>query len=122
MVQCRTNYAGCDTMNITTHSNFNFTSELLSQHEDASIVGRPDIVMLLQQKIRSGQISPELADCFIKHAQHRYKLHQLQNYTQGSTYVSFKDMIKIHLFQSNGEQKILYIKDSPENIDAWLQK
>jgi len=58
----------------------------------------------------------------MKYAQYHYKLHQRQNYTQGSTYVSFKDMIKIHMFQSNDEQKILYIKGIPEHIDLIATK
>ena len=45
MVQCRTSFSGCDTMNLTTHRDFNMTSELLSQHEGASIVGRPDMII-----------------------------------------------------------------------------
>ena len=40
IVQCQTYFSGIDTMSIGTHSNFEITSELLSQHEDASIVGR----------------------------------------------------------------------------------
>ena len=61
MVQCRSGYSGVDTMNVSTHSDFSKTSELLSQHEDASIIGRHDIRNLLQQKVLSKQISPELA-------------------------------------------------------------
>ena len=72
MVQCRTSFSGCDTINVTTHSDFSMTSQLLSQHEDASIIGRPDMTMLLEQKIHSKQISPELADKFIQNAKKSY--------------------------------------------------
>ena len=68
MVQFRTSFSGCDTMNVSTHSDFSFTSDLLSLHEDASIVGRPDITVLLKQKVDSNQISPWLADAFVKNA------------------------------------------------------
>ena len=68
MVQCRTSFSGCDTMNVTTHSDFSITSDLLSIHEDASIIGRPDMTLLLKQKKTSQQISDELADSFIQNA------------------------------------------------------
>ena len=64
MVQCWKGYSGCDTMNISTHSDLSKTSELLSQHEDASIVGRQDIVLLLRQKNAAKQVSRELANFF----------------------------------------------------------
>ena len=103
MVQCRTSFAGCDTMNITTHSNFSMTSELLAMHEDASIVGRPDMTMLLKQKVDKKQISPLLADTFVQNAKNRYCKNDLIKYSQGSTYVSFNDMIKIQLYKSSAE-------------------
>ena len=56
MVQCRSGFTGVDTMDISTHSDFSKTSELLSQHEDASIIGRHDIRMLLHQKVSTKQI------------------------------------------------------------------
>ena len=98
MVQCRSGFSGVDTMNVTTHSNFSKTSELLSTHEDASIIGRNDIRLLLNQKVANKQISPELAELFIKNAKQRFNIQELRKYTQGSTYVSFIDMITIHLF------------------------
>ena len=52
-------------MNVSTHSNFGFTSDLLSLHEDASIVGTPDITILLKQKVDSKQISPWLENTLV---------------------------------------------------------
>ena len=43
-------YEGVCTMDLTTHGNFGSGSELLSQHEAASIVGRNDINLLLNKK------------------------------------------------------------------------
>ena len=68
MVQCLSGYAGCDTINITTHSNFSTTLELLYRHEDATIMGRPDIVKLFEQKVQAKQIHPDLAQNMIKNA------------------------------------------------------
>ena len=65
-------FSGCDTMNVTTHSDFSITSDLLSIHEDASIIGRPDMTLLLKQKKTSQQISDELAETFIQNAKKRY--------------------------------------------------
>lgn len=117
MVQCRTSFSGCDTMNVTTHSDFSFTSELLSIHEDASIIGRPDMTMLLKQKKTSKQISTELADSFIQNAKKRFTKDHLYNCAQGATYVSFSDMIKIQLHESSNEQEIIVIKDDPQLED-----
>lgn len=97
MVQCRTSFTGSDTVNVTTHSDFSMTSELLSLYKDASIIGRPDIRMLLKQKVEAKQISPLLADSFENNAKRRYTEEKLYKYAQGSTYVSFSDMIKIQL-------------------------
>ena len=82
-------------MNISTHSDFSKTSELLSQHENASIIGRNDIRLLLNQKVANKQISPELAESFISQAKQRYSIDDLRKYTQGATYVTFNDMIYI---------------------------
>ena len=114
MVQCRSGFSVVDTMNISTHSNFSRTSELLSQHEDATIVGRTDMALLLNKKVKSKQISSELADSFIQNAKRRYSLSHLQKYAQGATYVNFKDMIDIQLLESNSnEQQITMINDEP---------
>ena len=64
VAQCRSGFSGIDAMNVTTHSDFSKMSELLSQHEDTSLVGRIDIQLLSQQKIKSRQISAELAKIF----------------------------------------------------------
>ena len=53
MIQRRSEYNGIDTMNISTHSDFNKNSELFSQHKDASIIGRKDINLVLKQKVKS---------------------------------------------------------------------
>ena len=39
MVQCQSGYNGIDTMNVSTQSDFSKTSELLSIHEDTTIIG-----------------------------------------------------------------------------------
>ena len=115
MVQCRSGFSGVDTMNISTHSDFSKTSELLSQHhEDATIVRRNDMTLLSNQKVKNKQISSELADSFIQNAKRRYSLSHLQKCAQGATYVNFKDMIDIQLLESSSdEQQITIINDKP---------
>ena len=66
MVQCRSGFSGVDTMNISTHSDFSKTSELLSQHKDATIIGKNDMTLLLNQKVANKQNSSELAASFIQ--------------------------------------------------------
>ena len=80
------------------------TSELLSKHEDVSIVGRPDMTMLLKQKVDKIQISPLLVNSFVKNTKNRYYKNDLIKYTQGSTYVSFTGMVKIQLYESSAEK------------------
>ena len=65
MVQCWSSYHGIDTMNISKHSDFSKCSELLSQHEDATIIGRPDINILLHQKVSAKQITQELCESYV---------------------------------------------------------
>ena len=113
MVQCRSGYSGVDTMNISTHSDFSTTSDLLSRHEDASIIGRNDIRLLLNQKVANKQISSELAHSFIRNAKKRFHIEELRQFAQGSTYVSFIDMITIHLFESSDKQEVKVLKDTP---------
>ena len=114
MVQCRSGFSGVDTMNISTHSDFSKTSELLSQHEDATIIGRKDMNLLLDQKVANKQISSELAASFIQNAKERYSLSYLRQFTQGATYVKFNDMIDIHSIDSSSEkQQIKIINDKP---------
>ena len=113
MVQCRSGYSGVDTMNISTHSDFSTTSDLLSRHEDASIIGRNDIRLLLNQKVANKQISSELAHSFIRNAKKRFNIEELRQFAQGSTYVSFIDMITIHLFESSDKQEVKVLKDTP---------
>ena len=110
MVQCRTSFSDCDTMDVSTHSGFNMTSKLLSLHED----GRPDITMLLKQKTESKQISPLLEEIFVRNVKNCYNKNELMKYTQGSTYVSFSDMIKTQLYESKSDKEIEVIKDNTE--------
>ena len=114
MVQCWSSYHGIDTMNISKHSDFSKCSELLSQHEDATIIGRPDINMLLHQKVSAKQITPELCESYIENAKRRYNLSQLRKYTQGSTYVSFRDMIDLYLYETSDKKDIRIIDDDPD--------
>ena len=115
MVQCRSGFTGVDTMDISTHSDFSKTSELLSQHEDATIIGRHDIRMLLHQKVSTKQISPELAESFLTNAKKRFTLSKIKEYCYGSTYVSFDDMIEIHLHESSDDQEIEVKIDDPDS-------
>jgi hypothetical protein len=106
MVQCHSSYSGIDTMCLTTKSNFSKSSELLSQHEDATIIGREDINHLLHNKIKNGEISPELANSFICNAKTRFTKDHLRRRCQGSTYVGFEDNIRIQLFESSQDKEI----------------
>ena len=111
MVQCHSSFSGVDTMNITTKSDFSKSSELLSQHEDASIIGREDIKHLLYNKVRNKEITQELADTFISNANARYSKHTLLERCQGSTYVGFQNIIKIQLFEASHDKEIAIIID-----------
>ena len=46
-------------------------------------------------------------------AQNCYTIDYLRNYTQGSTYITFEDMINIQLFESNDNNEIEVVKDNP---------
>ena len=70
MHQVHSGYSGVSTMDLTTHSNFNSCSELLSQHEDASCIGRGDISLLLSKKVAKEEISSEHATAFVQNAKH----------------------------------------------------
>lgn len=113
MVQCRSGYSGTCTMNLTNHSDFSKSSFLLSEHEAASIIGRNDIRMLLNQKAANKEINCELADTFVNNAKKRFTINNLRQHTQGATYIRFKDMIRIHLFESSSSRQIKIIKDYP---------
>ena len=76
MVQCHSGFYGVDTMNITSRSDFSKTSDILTMHEDTTIIGRNDIHILLQQKVTSKQISPKLANSFIENEKKRYSIEQ----------------------------------------------
>jgi predicted GIY-YIG superfamily endonuclease len=113
MVQSRCGFDGVDTMELTTHSDFSKTSYLTSQHEGASLVGREDLSILLNQKASKGQISHELAHSYVNHAKEQYNIEELRRRAHGATYVEFGDMIRIHLFESSDEQQIRVINDKP---------
>ena len=66
------NYEGVCTMDLVTNSNFASGSELLSQHQAASIVGRNDINLLLSRKVERGEISVEMQHSFARDAAHRF--------------------------------------------------
>lgn len=116
MVQSRSGYTGVDSMNITTHSDFNFTSELLSQHESASIIGRKDISLLLSQKVRKGQLSTIFAEEMVETAKKRFTLDHLRKCAQGSTYVRFEDMIAIQLYESSENQQICIVDSNQREM------
>lgn len=114
VTRLHSNYSGVDTMNIGNHSDFSKTSELLSQHESASIVGRQDISILLSKKVSDGEISQHLVDSYINSARSRFTPSQLRQYTQGSTFVRFDDMVRIHLHESSStSQTIQVLNDRP---------
>ena len=85
MYQQRSEYAGVSTMDLTSHSDFSRASELRYQHEAASIVGRDDIVLLLNKKVTNGEISPEHAENIKTNARLRFNDGVLRQHTQGST-------------------------------------
>ena len=107
-------------MDLTTHSNFGSGSELLSQHEAASIVGRNDINLLLNKKVENGEMSQDMAHSFARDAHRRFSIAQLRHFAQGATYVCFADMILIHLFESSVEQTILVCDDHPGKTTGQL--
>ena len=116
MVQCHSGFTGVDTMNITSHSNFSKTSYLLSQHENASIIGRNDIRCLLNQKVQHSQISTKLEQSFIESAKDEFSIDILKKIAKNSTYVRFDDMILINLFEtSESKQNITVINDVSTN-------
>ena len=51
MSQCQSGSSGVDTGYVTQNGDFSRTSELLMQHESASIVMRDDMRILLDQKV-----------------------------------------------------------------------
>ena len=91
------------------------TSELVSQHEDATIIGRSDMTILLNKKVAEDQIISELAETFIQNAKRRFSTTCLDNYIQGSTCVNFTDIIDIQLFESSDKKEISMIVDDPES-------
>ena len=88
-------------MDLTTHGNFGSSSELLSQYEAVSSIGRNDINLLLNKKVENGEMSQDMAHSFARDAHHRFSIAQLRHFAQGATYVCFADMIAIHLFESS---------------------
>ena len=113
MVQCRSGYNGTCTMNVTNQSDFSKTSILLAEHEAACIIGRNDTRVLINQKINKKRISTELAESYINYAKKKYNIADLRMHTQGSTYVKFDDIVRIHLFESSSTQQVCFIDDRP---------
>ena len=70
--QCYIRYHGVDKIIVTTKRYFIERSELPSEHEDATIVGRKNINYLLHKKVEKNKISQELADTLIRNAKTRY--------------------------------------------------
>ena len=98
MVQVHTGYSGANSMQLTTHSDHSSASELLAQHEDATIVGRNDIKLLLAKKVKHKKMSSKTVHSFTQHAAHRFSGFDLRKHTQGATYVKFNDIISSHTF------------------------
>ena len=115
VTRLHSNYSGVDTMNIGNHSDFSKTSELLSQHESASIVGRQDMSILLSKKVSNGEISQHLVDSYINSARSRFTPSQLRQYTQGSTFVRFDDMVRIHLHESSSTSQTIQVLNDRSN-------
>ena len=114
-------------MDLVTHSNFGSGSELLSQHQAATIVGRNDINLLLARKVERGEISVEMQHSFARDAMHRSSVDHLRQCAQGATCVSFPDMIAIHMFESSQEKVIRVCDDRPmrntrQDTDLWVDR
>ena len=60
------------------------------------------------------EISSEHAAAFVRSAKHRFTEDKLREHTQGATYVNFADMVAISLFESNYQQTMCVINDSPD--------
>ena len=71
------------------------------------------MTLLIEQKTINKQISQDLAKSLIQNAKRRFSMSDFQNHAQGSTYVSFSDMIDIQLFESQDIQTIEMINDKP---------
>ena len=116
------NFTGMDTMNICTHSNWSFTSELMAYHESLQLHGRDDHTHLLAQKVARGQMSQELADNMLSESRHRFPDGSITRYIQGSTFVTLIDIISIQLHQSQEECDdgglIEAINDGDETVDC----
>ena len=114
-------------MELTTHGDFGSGSELLSQHEAASIVGRNDVNLLLNRNVENGEMSQDMAHAFARDAHSRFSISQLRDFAQGATYVCFADMIAIHLFESSVDQAILVRDDRPgkttrQIAESWVNR
>ena len=70
--------------------------------------------LFLHQNISNKKKSPELADNFMQNSKKRCSSSNLQKCTQGETYVKFKDVIDIQLFESiSNKHQITVINDKP---------
>ena len=106
MFRVDSGYHGVSTIDLTSHSNFSASSELLSQHEDSYIVERDDTKVLLNTKVKDEEVSKELAFNYSCSANHRYSKNEVRKYTQGATFVNIADMIVIQLCKSSPDQNI----------------
>jgi hypothetical protein len=112
MVQQRCEYSGVSTTDLTNHSDFSRVTELRSQHEEASIIGRTDINMLLQRTVENGVLSQEHANNMVRKARIRFgDEEELRHNTEGATYIGFSDMVRIQLFESSDKKTITLIDD-----------
>jgi len=69
--------------------------------------------MLLQQKVENGQILSGLAQAYTENARECFNINDLRRNTQGATYVPFRDMIRIQLFELSSEKQVCFVDDRP---------
>ena len=123
MVQFRSDYNGVDTMNVTTDSDFRKSLEIILSHEDATIVGRDYISILLNRKVANSEISPESEDYFLQNTDNTYKIKSLRQCNQGATFLIFEDMIRIQIFESSDTKEIDVINGQPNHRrkELWVR-
>ena len=92
-------FGGVDSMTVSSQGNWYKNSYLLSEHESNSFHGRNDIKQLLRRMKETGLINEQLAASIEEEAM-RITENSLDRYCQGSTYVTYLDMIAIHLDQT----------------------
>lgn len=102
MVTLQGGFSGVDSMTVSSQGNWYKTSYLLSEHESNSFHGRNDIKQLLSRMKETGLINERLAASIEEEAM-RITENSLDRYCQGSTYVTYLDMIGIHLDQTQDD-------------------